>query len=157
MKKLVYLISLTSLSLIFSCNKNTDSTSKLLIDTVSMTRYYSNEVLQNTNLKLYGKWKLIKMCGGIAGGCNYPLSFDYLELKNYGIYGLIKNDTVIQLGKIEVLKQTIDTFCVSFIPDKIANDEINSFRKYVYFTGNNSFDLDEDFFDSFGLFFNRIK
>jgi hypothetical protein len=153
MKKFLLLICVIQ---ILSCNKKSDTDSTLLIDSVSTTKYYSGEILKYNNIRLYGKWKYIKMCGGLVGGC-YPPTFDYLEIKSFGIYGLIKDNQVIQIGKINISIQNKDTFYINLIPDKTNDNGLGWSSKYVYFQGNDSLDLDEGCCDRFGFLFSRMK
>ena len=75
MKKLVLLILI--LFSAAACEKREDKI--LTSDLVSKTQYYDNEVFNDENQKIYGKWKFLYKYGGI-GGSKYEPEFDYLEV-----------------------------------------------------------------------------
>ena len=115
MKKLRWIIFLLSL---FSCSKEPSSTS--LLDTIPIFKYYNNEIFSADNMKLYGKWQFSYIyadAGIIAGPGKIDPNYDFLEIKRYGIYGKIKNNSVIESGKIVITKQGSNQLLLSFEPE----------------------------------------
>jgi len=140
MRRFIYLISLL---LIYSCNKETIKDSSLLIDSISLTKYYPNEIFTENNLKLYGKWKFSYIyddAGIIMGPGKISPNYDYLEFKKYGIYGKIKNNRIIETGKTVVVKQDNSQFEIHLIPEQIDNTMNESWYN-VNFNGNDSVKL----------------
>jgi len=140
MRRFIYLISLL---LIYSCNKESIKDSSLLIDSISLTKYYPNEVFTENNLKLYGKWQFSYIyddAGIIMGPGKIAPNYDYLEFKKYGIYGKVKNNKIIETGKIVVVKQDNSQFEIHLIPEQIDNTMNESWYN-VNFNGNDSVKL----------------
>lgn len=141
MRRFIYIISLLSL---FSCGKDPVQTSTSLMDTISNTKYYNKEILSDSNLKLYGQWQFLYIfadAGIIEGPGKIPSTYDYLEIKKYGIYGMIKNNKVIESGKIQIIKQDSKLFEMSFYSDKNINDLYPSSIWYVNYIGNDSLEM----------------
>lgn len=121
MKNFGYLIILM---LLFSCKKEPIKTSALLIDTIPGTKYYEAEIFADSNLKLYGKWQFLYIYNdaGIAGGPGKVIpTYDYLEIKKYGIYGMVKDNKLIETGEIEIIKQESSQFEIKLNPDTKDN------------------------------------
>jgi hypothetical protein len=135
MKKYSYLIILF---LLFSCKKESVKTSALQIDTISNTKYYQTEIFSTSNLKLYGQWHFLYIfddAGIIQGPGKINPTYDYLVIKKYGIYGLIKDNKLIQTGEIEIIKQDNSQFEIKLKPDNL--DSItNSSWYYVGYTND---------------------
>ena len=89
------------------------------LDSLSSDKYFNNEVLTGDSQNLYGLWKAYSVFGGWSG-YSKP-DFDYMEIKPYGIYGIIKNDSLLEYGKIS--QRTFDAkpyfsgFQVTLEPD----------------------------------------
>ena len=117
--KIVLFFSLTLMSLnLVNCKKVEDAivlTSYL--DSFDSNRYYSNEFELLNYPFVYGNWEFYKSDGGFSGA-TYPPDFKYLIIKKIGIYGVVRNDTLIEYGK---LVQNFDTlhnkFSISFISE----------------------------------------
>ena len=140
MKKIIYIISLL---FVFSCNKESIKDTSLLIDSISTTKYYPNEIFVNKNLKLYGQWQFSYIyddAGIIMGPGKIAPTYDYLEIKKFGIYGMIKNNKIIESGKIVVVKQDSSLFEINLKPDKIDSITNESWY-YVFFHENDSLKL----------------
>jgi hypothetical protein len=136
-------ICIISLLLVFSCNKESIKDPSLLMDSISVTKYYPSEIFSDINLRLYGQWQFSYIyddAGIIMGPGKIAPTYDYLELKKYGIYGKIKNNKIIESGKIVIVKQDNSQFEINLIPDKIDNITTESWY-YVNFYGNDSIKL----------------
>ena len=127
MKKTVYiLISI----LLFSCNNETVNTSVLLTDTISSIKYYQTEIFTDNNLRLYGRWQFLYIfddAGIIEGPGKINPNYDYLEIKKYGIYGKVKDNKLIETGKIEIITQDNSQFEINLKPDDKDSISINSY------------------------------
>ena len=125
MRKIVALIILLYL---FSCTKDAVKTSISLLDTIPTNKFYTNEIFTDVNLKLYGQWQFLYIFddAGIAGGPGkINPTYNYLEIKKYGIYGKIKDNQVLESGEILVTKQNATEFQITLKPDNaypLANE-----------------------------------
>ena len=140
MKRIIYLVVL--LSLFSSCGNEYESVPASLLNSIPTTRYYNNEILSVANLKLYGAWQFLNIYdyAGIASGPGkLNPNYDYLVIKKFGIYGKIKDNKLIESGKIEIMKQDNSTFEVNFIPDKNDTKELQHW--YISFTPKDSVTL----------------
>ena len=86
------------ISILNSCDKETIETTSALSE-IEATTYFDSEIFSPTDLKIYGKWKLFDISGGLHGS-GYDLNFDYLEIKEYGIYVFVRNDSLLDYCKI---------------------------------------------------------
>ncbi|MEZ5072391.1 MAG: hypothetical protein R2751_15865 [Bacteroidales bacterium] len=68
------------------------------------TRCSPDELIPEDYRYIYGMWELFDISGGI-GGSGYEHDSDYLEIKNFGIYGVIRNDTLIEYGCSEIVEE----------------------------------------------------
>jgi len=82
---------------LLSCEK--ESNVRFHLDSIDSHKYYSEEIIPTDYQKIYGKWRLYKVSGGFHG-TGYEPDYDYLEIKNFGIYGLVRNDSLFEYGKI---------------------------------------------------------
>lgn len=137
MRKLIYIICLLSL---FSCRKESVQSATSLLDTISASKHYNNEILSDTNLKLYGQWQFLYIFAdaGIAGGPGKTNpDYNYLVIKKYGIYGKIKDNKVIESGKIEIVKQDNTLFEIRLNPDNSKNPNTSDYW-YVNYKSKDS-------------------
>jgi len=135
-----------------SCEKENQF---LITDLVTKDKYYDNEIFTEENQKIYGKWEFLYYCGGIAGGTNDP-TFDFLEVVRYGIYGIIENNDVKDIGHIIVDKQESDETIITFSSDDI--DPLYILGQHnLQFQGNDTLVLWDNFADGYFSFFKRVK
>ena len=121
----------------FSCNNETVNTSALLTDSISSTKYYPTEIFTDSNLRLYGRWQflyILEYAGVIGGSGKTNPSYDYLEFKKYGIYGKVKDNRLIETGKIEIITQDNSQFEIELKPDE--KDSINTNSYFVTFSND---------------------
>lgn len=145
---------------LLSCEKEPNI--KLYLDSIDPEKYYSEEIIPIEYQKIYGTWKLYEVSGGFSGS-GYEPDFDYLEIKKIGIYGLIRNDSLFEYGKIE-----LDTFNdnneegflqVKFVPEFYVelNPYINPPEKYLHLRGKDSLDLISPCCDMYNYHFKRVR
>ena len=149
--------SISILSLIiwigmFSCEKDTD----FKLDAFQEDKYYDSEIFDESNLDIYGKWKLYGVSGGFSGG-GHDLNFDYLEVVKFGIYGFIRDGRLIEFGRIEINEQTSQGLLITFTPDENSEVFMYDSEKYVNLSGNDTLSLDSPCCDRFNYHFKRIK
>ena len=86
----------------FAISCQTGNISLKLLDEVSTTKYYSSDIIPESYQAIYGIWKVAGTSGGFAG-TGYTKDFDYLILKQNGIFGIVRNDSLITFGKLMLL------------------------------------------------------
>jgi len=154
MKKFTLIIG--SLLLILACEKNVVEVS--INDVVKQDQYYANEIFATQNLNVYGKWKLLYTMGGIAGSTTKPASDFNLEFIPFGIYGIINDNQVTEIGKIGIIKQENSLTVINFIPDDNAKTNYSFIQKSINFMGNDTLVLcDYNMSDGYNNYYKRIK
>jgi hypothetical protein len=124
--------------LLISCSNESIKTPVLLIDTISSTNYYKTEIFSNSNLRLYGRWKFLYIyddAGIVIGPGRINPTYDYLEIKKYGIYGKVKDNKLIETGKIEIVTQDNSQFEIKLKPND-KDSIINSTWYYVTYSND---------------------
>jgi hypothetical protein len=144
---------------LLSCER--DDQIKYYLDSITTDKYYSDEIVPANYQMIYGKWKLFKVSGGFAGD-GYAPDYDYLELKSFGIYGLVKNDSLFEYGKIEL--DTLDyntrkSLQIKFIPDfyKGLNPRMDQLEKYIDLKGADTLNLIAPCCDMYNYHYKKIK
>ena len=150
MKKLLFICLII---MTIACEK--DNTI-LISDLVSPDRYYDTEIFSEQNLKIYGKWEFLYKFGGI-GGSYYDPAYDFLEIVRYGIYGMIYNDEIKQLGQLNIVKQDNNETIIDFLPDDKYKTDYFLIQKIVVFNGNDTLILIDNMCDGYGDYYKRIK
>jgi hypothetical protein len=107
--------------------------------------YYLKDFVPERFSNIYGKWKVISLSGGfIRTGAKSD--FDFLVFKKNGIFGIIRNDSLLTYGKITLLpdnasKSVNGLFC-RFDFEKSANIELYADpEKYINPVNKDSLDL----------------
>ena len=134
MKHLKLLLMITVLVIFASCDKNKSTSS---LTELGQTNYYKSEIFSEDYSEIYGKWELSSTSGGISGaGCG--LSFDYLEIRQYGIYGFIKDDALVEFGKITIdLSDTSGMgLKINFEKDENSGEILYDKEKHVILDAN---------------------
>jgi hypothetical protein len=132
MRKFYYLLILP---LLLSCNKEPVQITGLPIDTIPYNKYYNSEIFADSNLKLYGKLQFLYIyadAGIVAGPGKIDPNYDFLEIKKYGIYGKVKDNNLIETGKIEIVAQDNSKFEIKFSPDRMDNNTLSSWYYITY-------------------------
>ena len=123
---------------LISCSNESIKTPVLLVDTISSTNYYKTEIFNNNNLRLYGQWKFLYIyddAGIVMGPGRINPTYDYLEIKKYGIYGKVKDNKLIETGKIEIVAQDNSQFEIKLKPND-KDSIINSTLYYVTYSND---------------------
>ena len=153
MKKII-LITFILLS-VCACEKRED---KILIsDLVSKTEYYDNEIFNESNQIIYGKWKFIYAFGGIAGTKIDPTHDSYLEVVRFGIYGKIIENKVNEYGKLIISKQDDTETKIEFFPTDIYRTDYFLQSKSIRFKGSDTLILWDGIIDGYEDYYKRIK
>jgi hypothetical protein len=129
-----------------------------VLDEVESTRYFNTEIFSEQNLKIYGTWKIFDISGGIHGS-GYDPDFDYLVIKKVGIYGFVKDNNLLEYGKIvPALWNPNDLrLKVDFEKDEQSDSFFTDRVKYVHYTGNDTLHLSSPCCDRFNYHFERVK
>jgi hypothetical protein len=72
------------------------------LDGIQPTTFYTADIISSQYAGIYGTWKVTGTSGGISGK-GYTKDFDYLVFKKNGIFGIIRNDSLITYGKLTLL------------------------------------------------------
>ena len=122
----------------------------LFIGLLSCEKETNNDPL----LDIYGIWELYGVSGGVNGG-EHELTFDFLEIESDGIYRFIRNDSIIEFGRIKIDEQTNETLLITFEPD--ANSETFMYDpvKNINLFGEDTLSLDSPCCDRFNYHLNR--
>jgi hypothetical protein len=147
------------LSFFIGCDKDNMNVN-LHLDSINSEKYYTSEILLPDYQAIYGKWKLVGVSGGFSG-TGYEPDFDYLEIKSIGIYGLVRNDSLFEYGKLELYtfdNQNTDMLQVKFTPEfyKASNPYMVPSEKYIELK-NDSLNLNAPCCDMYNYHFTKIK
>lgn len=156
MKNLITLVALGAFTwLLFSCDENSDNNSSEF-DEIDKTIYFDEEIFSDDYLNIYGKWKVYNISGGFDGD-GYDLNFDYLFIKEYGIYGFIRNDSLIEFGKIAPEAQLAESIQLLTNLEKDENSDsfFSDGEKYVVFSGSDTLNLNSPCCDRYNYHFVR--
>ena len=139
----IYIILLLMILLFVGCK--TDEISLKALDAIPETKYYSSDIIPEQQSNIYGVWKVVRTSGGFAGN-GYTKDFDYLILKKNGIFGIVRNDSLLTSGKLTLLLtialyMPIGIHC-QFESEKTVNIELcGDPEKYIRLVGKDSLDL----------------
>ena len=145
--------------LMISCK--TEEISLKTLDGIQETKYYSTDIIPEQHNTLYGGWKVAGTSGGIAG-VGYKKDFDYLIFKKNGIFGIVRNDSLLAYGKLTllpVLDNVIHNavFCRFDFENPVNIELYNDPEKYIQITNSDSLDLNAPCCDRYNTHFIRIK
>ncbi|MDP2424014.1 MAG: hypothetical protein U1C46_08235 [Bacteroidales bacterium] len=127
-----------------------------IMNTIPTNKYYSSDIMPDLYKSAYGNWKVIGTSGGFTGG-GYGKDFDYLVLKQNGIFGIIRNDSLIAFGKM-VLTQNNSALLCEFNCDKIAIIELCSDpEKYIQISSHDTLNLIAPCCDRYNIHLTRKK
>lgn len=138
----LFIITLIS---VFALGCKTEEMSLKPLDEIPTTKYYSSDILPSQSQLIYGVWKVSSTSGGFSGK-GYTKDFDYLLLKRNGIFGIMRNDSLIGYGKLTLLSDmtmspVYKLFC-KFDFDKNAAIELyNDSEKYFQLVGKDTLNL----------------
>lgn len=154
MKNLLY-SALIFISLV-SCEKKEEKVTvqTSLWEGINETQYYNQEIFSDAYLDLYGLWSIKKIDGGFIG-TGYEPNFDFLEIRKYGIYGFIRNDRLLEFGKIEILNQTHENLQIELQKDLNAVHFFNEQQLSVIFFTQDSLLLTSAYMDGYNYYFKK--
>ncbi|AKP53394.1 hypothetical protein [Cyclobacterium amurskyense] len=140
-----------------SCEEDTIEPHTTLQD-LETEKYFDSEIFTESNFKIYGTWELYTVSGGFSGS-GHDLNFQYLVIKEYGIYGFVKNNSLLEYGKISPAIQTTNDlrWIVVSEKDKKSNSFFIDSEKYVEFIGNDTLNLYSPCCDRYNYQFKRVK
>lgn len=121
---------------------------------VTDTIYYQQEIFNEVNQWIYGKWILEYISGGITGD-GYEPNFDYLEFIPYGIYQFVNADTLLEFGKVVVEEQSDSILKILMSPDPGSTMFFYDSEKFVQFTSDDQLDLNAPCCDRYNYHFKR--
>lgn len=130
-----------------------------LLDLISSQKYYPTEILNDKHVAINGVWKVIGTSGGIAG-TGYTPDFNYLIIKPNGIFGVVRNESLITTGKILIKNQSVDELYVELIadtdPGQVMVGIVQDSEKFIELHSD-TLDLIAPCCDRFNTQFKRIK
>ncbi len=140
-----------------SCEKNTDDIPDPFHE-LEKTAYYDSEIFDEPYLKVYGKWELFDVSGGFTG-MGHDLNFEYLEIKEFGIYGFFSNDSLLEYGKISPALQSANEVYlkVNFEKDENSGSFFSDYEKYILFSGSDTLHLNSPCCDRYNYHFKRVE
>lgn len=139
----IYIILLLMILLFVGCK--TDEIALKALDAIPETKYYSSDIIPEQQSNIYGVWKVVRTSGGFAGN-GYTKDFDYLILKKNGIFGIVRNDSLLTSGKLTLLPtialyMPIGIHC-QFESESPVNIELcGDPEKYIRLVNKDSLDL----------------
>ena len=135
----------------------TDLLAKL--DFLATDNYRTSDTLNQVFPGFYGVWEVTGTGGGFAG-TGYEQDFDLLLLKPNHIYGLVRNDSLVAYGELQLNPQA-NYANLNFVRDEnSATDEFinldRSSSMAVQLSGN-SMTIGQAAFDGFDTYFERVE
>lgn len=127
------LLFLLCIPFCFACSKKEKETSS----SNTNMEYYSSEIFDESNMLIYGHWKLDSVLGGFSGQ-GHSNHFEYLDISPFGAYKILRNDSLKEFGKIEIKLQQNDTLLIELQRDSLSSTLLYDTEKYVEFNGANN-------------------
>jgi len=138
---------------LLSCEKsNVDVNSTF--GKISKDKYYSEEIFSEQYSKINGKWALYSVSGGFTGDGHKP-NFEYFEVKEFGTYQFIGNDSTLEYGRIQIEEQTEFGLQVKLVSEQSTRSFIFDPEKAVYFISADSMNLISPCCDRYNYHFVR--
>ncbi len=140
-----------------SCEKDSAEIPTQL-EILDKTTYFDSEVFAECDRDIYGKWELIGVSGGLTGN-GHDLNYDFLLIKEYGIYGFLRNDILLEYGKVSPALQLENQIGLQLNFEKDENSALffGDPEKYVVFNGRDSLSLNSPCCDRYNYHFKRVK
>lgn len=147
------------IALSFSCSKKKKdeiTTPKTAFEAIPVNQYYSSDPIPDSLKSIYGKWKFLDYFGSIAGTSEKG-DFDFLLLKNNGIYGITRNDSLISNGKLDI-RNSNGVVAIDFIPSKSSlKPYLSGFLKSPTFKTSDTLFLSDPCCDLYSYRFARVR
>ena len=135
----------------------TDLLAKL--DFLTADTYRSTDMLELFFPGFYGVWEVTGTGGGFAG-TGYEQDFDVLLLKSNHIYGLVRNDSLVAYGQLQLNPQA-NYANLNFLRDENSATEefinLDSSNAMAVQLSGNSMTIGQAAFDGFDTYFERIE
>lgn len=133
------------LMILFFVGCKTDEIALKALDAIPQTKYYSSDIIPEQQSNIYGVWKVVRTSGGFAGS-GYTKDFDCLILKKNGIFGIVRNDSLLTSGKLtplpEVAMYLPNGILCQFDSEKAVGIELCADPvKYIQLVSMDSLDL----------------
>ena len=116
------LFTVFSIVLFFSSCKKDNPTPVIANDylaqfeAIPTDKYYDTDIISEAGLEISGSWKFESSSGGFHGG-GYTPDFDLLLLKPNAIFGIVRNDSLLVTGKIEISPGSVQRTAFTFKSD----------------------------------------
>ncbi|MGE5357175.1 MAG: hypothetical protein ACM3PT_13160 [Deltaproteobacteria bacterium] len=151
MKKLIFYLSWILISII-SCNKNDGIESRWeIFNNFPKNKYYSHDIMPEKYLDCYGLWDVYGTSGGFSGG-GYAKDFDQLILKKNGIFGIVRNDSLIAYGKMILQTENNgELLCKFKFEDPININLYHDNEAYIKLDGTDSLTLSAPCCDRYNI------
>ena len=145
---------------IIRCQKESStSPNDNVLNELPIDKYYRSEIFNVKNMSLYGSWQPISSSGGLTG-TGYKLDFDYMIIKPYGIFGLVRHDSLVAYGGINIISQTDTQLTVDFVsdvdPEKAGINLVQETEKNIVLH-NDTLDLNAYCCDRYNTRLKRLK
>jgi hypothetical protein len=137
------------------CTKEDQVTTYL--ESFPTDKYFNEEIFSNDYLGFYGMWKDLGSWGGWSG-YSKP-RFDFLEIKPFGIYAIVRNDTILEYGKIYPnigLANHFAAIAIKLDPEYIKASRNIGANMYIELK-KDTLAINDGFIDGIGYLFSRVK
>lgn len=132
---------------LFSCRKSDE--------------YYTEEIFNSQNLKIYGRWLLVQPSEINKKSFKYEDQYfiycDKLEINPIGHYIMYDDNKIRESGYIKIRKQTIDSLTIRFFPDERYQNNFLPNEHNIEFAGDDTLKLDYVNSNQALGFFKRLK
>lgn len=134
------------------CNKEENQNNYL--NGVPQDKYYDAEIFSEQTA-IYGLWQLIRMHGGIAGQDIEP-TYNFLQLKPHGIYGIVDNENLTEYGKVLIIEDNDGNLDISLQAE--GSNENQHYKNFLVLQPTiDSLELHSHDFDGISHFFKRVQ
>lgn len=140
------------------CCKDKDGSRLGLLDSVPTEKYYESDPFQAKYKQIYGEWQVIGTGGGFTGA-GYTPDFEYLVIKPNAIFGIVRGDSLVATGKIEIQNDPDYDLLIHLISDGNNTEDIEIIRDYEKFVAfpSDSMLLYSTCCDRFDTYFRKVK
>jgi hypothetical protein len=138
------------------CTKEDQVTS--FLESFPADKYFNEEVFSNDYLGFYGMWKDLGSWGGWSG-YSKP-RFDFMEIKPFGIYGIIRNDSLLEYGKIYPNISIVNQFsaiAIKLDPEYTSKNINIGTNMYIEIIKKDTLGISDGFIDGIEYLFSRVK
>lgn len=154
----ITLLILLSMFYLIACNKIDNNSEYIDIwNNIPTDKYYSDDIMPQKFTDCYGFWSVTGTSGGFHGN-GYPKDFDELLLKKNGIFGIVRNDSLIAYGKM-LLQSEIngELLCKFEFEDPININLYHDNEAYIQLDGSNNLTLFAPCCDRYNIHLKRAE